>query len=409
MDGDPKDLVPSNRTALKQLVEEQARQLRLLRAELHHVREQLQAASADRTRFIAAASHDLLQPLNAARLYTSALVERTEAHPLQPLAANIQASLLAVEEILSAVLDISRLDSGVARPAPATFPVADLLQKVLVEFTPAARQRGIRLRVSSSSAAVHTDWVMVGRILQNLVSNAVKYTPSGGSVLVGVRRRGGEVRLDVIDTGIGIAPAQQKLIFAEFTRLESGAKAARGLGLGLSIVQRLVDALGLRLVVESEPARGSRFSLFLPQADLPPDTGHQASSDSAHDTVSARVLCVDNELAILDGMTHLLTGWGCDVRAAPSLKFLVEKAVLEGWSPDLVLMDFHLEQASGLDAIEWLHQTVGAHVAAALVTADHSEGVRKLAAFRGIPILHKPVKPAALRALLASLALPPVT
>lgn len=306
---------------------------------------------------------------------------------------------------MSALLDISRLDSGAVHPAPTVFSTRELLDKVLVEFTPAAREKGIRLRIAPSSVPILSDRVMVGRIVQNLVSNAIKYTPSGGHVLVGVRRRGGSLRLDVVDTGIGIAPAQHALIFTEFTRLDAGARIARGLGLGLSIVNRLVATLGLGLELDSVPGKGSRFSVFLPVSARPAVAKAAAGQPGAAPVraLDLRILCVDNEETILNAMSALLGGWGCDVRGATSLKAIVRDKTLEMWLPDLILMDFHLDQTSGLDAIEWLHQNLGGHIPAALLTADRSELVRKLAGARNIPILHKPIKPAALRALVASM------
>ncbi len=401
-ENDLEDIPPPDHTA--QLAEQRA-ELERLQIELLRTREQAQAASTDRTRFIAAASHDLLQPLNAARLYTSTLIERSSGSPLEPLAHSIEASLNTVEEIMSALLDISRLDSGAVHPTRTIFSMRDLLDKVLVEFTPAAREKNIRLRIAPSSVPILADRVMVGRIVQNLVSNAIKYTPAGGHVLVGVRRRGGSLRLDVVDTGIGILPAQHSLIFTEFTRLESGARIARGLGLGLSIVKRLVDTLGLGLELDSVPGRGSRFSVFLPISARPASPRVVSGGPAAVPTraLDLRVLCIDNEEIILNAMAALLGGWGCDVRVATSLRAIARDKTLELWLPDLILMDFHLDQTSGLDAIEWLHQNLGGHIPAALLTADRSETVRKLAAARNIPILHKPIKPAALRALVTSM------
>jgi CheY-like chemotaxis protein/nitrogen-specific signal transduction histidine kinase len=398
-------LAPNGTVDLRSQIEEQRAEIERLQLELIRTREQAQAASTDRTRFIAAASHDLLQPLNAARLYTSTLIERSAGSSLEQLAHSIEASLNTVEEIMAALLDISRLDSGAVHPTPTVFSTRELLDKVLVEFTPAAREKSIRLRIAPSAVPILSDRVMVGRIVQNLVSNAIKYTPAGGHVLVGVRRRGGSLRLDVVDTGIGIAPPQHALIFTEFTRLDAGARIARGLGLGLSIVKRLVATLGLALELDSVPGKGSRFSVFLPVSPRPA-TAKAAAGQPAAVPVHAlnlRILCVDNEETILNAMAALLGGWGCDVRVATSLKAIVRDKTLELWLPDLILMDFHLDQTSGLDAIEWLHQNLGGHIPAALLTADRSELVRKLAGARNIPILHKPIKPAALRALVASL------
>lgn len=387
-------------------VAERTAALTLVNTELEHARAKADAANLDKTRFLAAASHDLLQPLNAARLYTSTLIERAKSTSLAELANAIEASLTAVEDIMSALLDISRIDSGVVRPAPTPFALSETFKKVEVEFAPLARARGVKLCIVPTVLAVKSDRMMLARIVQNLVSNAIKYTHPGGRVLVGARRRGNRVRLDVIDTGVGFNKDQHKLLFAEFSRLEQGARMAQGLGLGLSIVQRLVTALGLTLELDSAEAKGSRFSIYLPAAraaGADPDAA-SAGGEAAFTTLDLKVLCVDNERAILEAMQGLLVHWGCDVRTALSLKQIDRERLLEGWSPDLVLMDYHLEQTSGLDAIEWLRHTVGGHLPAALVTADRSPAVRALAEERGIPVLTKPVKPGALRAAISGLA-----
>lgn len=392
--------------SLEGRVKERTAALTQVNAELESARAKADAANHDKTRFLAAASHDLLQPLNAARLYTSTLIERSKSTGLADLANSIEASLTAVEDIMSALLDISRIDSGALKPAPAPVAARDLLKKIEVEFGPMARERNISLRIVATDSAVLVDRTLVGRIVQNLVSNAIKYTMPGGKVLVGFRRRGSRMRLDVLDTGIGFNKDQHRLLFAEFSRLERGARMAQGLGLGLSIVQRLVAALGLTLELDSMEGRGSRFSLFLP-ATRPiraaPEVG-PAPAEISFGTLGLKVLCVDNERAILEAMEGLLSHWGCDVRTALSLKQIDRERLLEGWYPDLVLMDYHLDQTSGLDAIEWLRHNLGGHLPAALVTADRSPAVRALAEERGIAVVTKPVKPAALRAAISGLA-----
>ena len=391
--------------SLEGRVEERTAALTLLNAELELARAKADAANRDKTRFLAAASHDLLQPLNAARLYTSTLVERAGNAELGELAQSIEASLNAVEEIMAALLDISRIDSGALKPANAPFALSELMRKVEVEFAPMARERGIDLRVVASGAAATGDRALTGRILQNLVSNAIKYTRPGGRVLVGCRYRGARIRVDVIDTGIGFNRDQHALIFAEFSRLEHGARMAQGLGLGLSIVRRLVGALGLTLELDSVEQRGSRFSLYLPRSRTALGTRPvPARQDHGSSIAGLRILCVDNDRSILDAMAGLLGGWGCDVRLALSLRDIAREQLLVGWLPDLVLMDYHLEQTSGLDAIEWLRQNLGGHLPAALVTADHSPAVRALAEERGVAVVAKPVKPAALRATISGLA-----
>lgn len=392
--------------SLEGRVQERTAALTRVNAELEMARAKADAANRDKTRFLAAASHDLLQPLNAARLYTATLIERAGGTELGELAHSIEASLNAVEEIMSALLDISRIDSGALKPSPAPFPMRELLKKIEVEFGPMARERQVELRLVQTSAMALTDRALVGRILQNLVSNAIKYTRPGGRVLVGCRSRGTRLRLDVIDTGIGFNKDQHALIFAEFSRLEHGARMAQGLGLGLSIVKRLVAALGLGLELESREGRGSRFSLYIPltRAARPPAGQEAERVEPASNIANLRILCVDNERAILDAMLGLLSGWGCDVRLARSLKEIDREQILVGWLPDLVLMDYHLDQTSGLDAIEWLRQNVGGHLPAALVTADRSPAVRALAEERGVAVITKPVKPAALRATISGLA-----
>jgi CheY-like chemotaxis protein len=220
---------------------------------------------------------------------------------------------------------------------------------------------------------------------------------------VGARRRGGRVRIDINDTGIGFNRDQHELLFAEFSRLEQGARMAQGLGLGLSIVQRLVAAMGLTLELDSREGKGSRFSLLLPAGQAKPLESLVKASEPARAIAGLRVLCVDNERAILEAMAGLLGGWGCDVRVARSLKEIDKDGVLVGWLPDMVLMDYHLDQTSGLDAIEWLRQNVGGHLPAALVTADRTPTVRKLAEERGIAVVTKPVKPGALRAVIGGM------
>ncbi|MBJ6988768.1 PAS-domain containing protein [Devosia sp. MC521] len=390
---------------LEKRVEDRTAALKQVNLELEKARHKADAANHDKTRFLAAASHDLLQPLNAARLYTSTLIERAKTTDFAELANSIEASLTAVEDIMSALLDISRIDSGALHLAPTQLAAQDILKKIEVEFAPMARERSISLRIVKTKATVLADRSIVGRIVQNLVSNAIKYTPVGGKVLVGLRRRGNRWRIDVIDTGIGFNKDQFKLVFAEFSRLEKGARMAQGLGLGLSIVQRLVTAADLTLELDSKEGRGSRFSIYLPVAR--PLRGtislKRETPEATIGVLNLKVLCVDNERDIIEAMEGLLTNWGCQVRSALSLKQIDKEGLLEGWYPDLVLMDYHLDQTSGLDAIEWLRHNLGGHLPAALVTADRSPQVRAIAEERGIAVVTKPVKPAALRATISNL------
>jgi signal transduction histidine kinase len=250
-------------------VRERTRELTRLNEELERARAQAEEANSGKTRFLAAASHDILQPLNAARLYAASLAQRRMRREERRLAANIDASLDAVEEILGAILDISRLDTGALKPEITVFPLSDILQPLEVEFGHVARDRGLGLRIVDCALPVRSDRRLLRRLLQNLVSNAVKYTASG-RVLVGCRRSGGTVRIEIHDTGAGIPAPKHKLIFREFQRLEDGVRQARGLGLGLSIVERISRVLDHPIGLRSAAGRGSVFTVDVPVTTAAP-------------------------------------------------------------------------------------------------------------------------------------------
>src|SRR4029077_369581 len=238
-------------------------------------------ANVSKTRFIAAASHDILQPLNAARLYVTSLIERQRAGGDSGLVHNIDASLEAVEEIFAALLEISRLDTGAMQPEMSDFRIDGLLARLDVEFAPLARAKGLTLKFLPSSLAVRSDRRLLRRLLQNLVSNAIKYTPRG-RVLVGCRRRRGKLRIDVIDTGLGIPAGKQKIIFKEFQRLDQGARAARGLGLGLSIVERIARVLDHKIRLRSASGKGATFSVEIATVSAPVRTNVVSKATAAH-------------------------------------------------------------------------------------------------------------------------------
>ena len=388
---------------LEQRVRERTEELTRLNRELVLATRQADDANASKTRFLAAASHDILQPLNAARLYAASLVERMRQTPDAELADNIDASLDAVEEILTTLLDISRLDSGALTPQWSSVPIDDLFRQLAREYEPVAREKGLDLRFVATSLSVRSDRRLLRRLLQNLVSNAVKYT-SDGRVLVGARRRGGTLRIEVLDTGQGIPESRQKDVFREFQRLPQGEKAARGLGLGLSIVERIAKALDNEVALTSEPGRGSVFSIELPVTRLAIIIRPTAERKQPRvPPMRITVLVLDNEPAVLDGMRTLLAGWGCDVTTAATPDQALGLCG-GGPAPDVVIADFHLDDGDGLAAIAALRQPLGAGLPAVLVTADRSPGLAEQARSAGVAILNKPVKPAALRALLAQLS-----
>jgi Na+/proline symporter/CheY-like chemotaxis protein len=398
-------LARANET-LERRVRERTEELTRLNGELSRAKAEADEANIGKTRFLAAAGHDILQPLNAARLYATSLVEKTTATPLETHATHIDQSLDAVEEILGALLDISRLDAGALKPEFGVFRIDEILKALVVEFEPVARDRGLELKVLPCSLSVRSDRRLLRRLVQNLVSNAIKYTP-GGRVLVGVRRRRGRISVEVLDTGLGICAAQQKVIFQEFQRLDQGAKIARGLGLGLSIVERIGRVLSHPIGLTSRPGKGSRFFVEVPTAAAMPnveaDAGLPRPGNARFDGLT--VLCLDNEETILDGMEALLVGWGVHVLKARDQKDASEQLATlvkaTGHCADILLVDYHLDDGNGIDAVVQLRWRFGSDLPAALITADRGPQVRREATEKAISILNKPVKPAALRAVLA--------
>lgn len=390
---------------LERRVRARTEELVRVNTDLARAKAQAEDANASKTRFLAAASHDILQPLNAARLYATALVERGQNGADAgdaALAHNVDASLEAVEEILTALLDISRLDAGALRAEMSVFRLDEILQQLQREFEPIAAAKNLRLVFVPTSLTVRSDRRLLRRLLQNLVSNAVKYTPSG-HVLVGVRRLGDKARVQVLDTGLGIPASKQKLIFQEFERLDQGARTARGLGLGLSIVERISRVLAHPLVLRSSVGKGSAFGVDVPRAPaLPVAKAAGATPDVAATPLSGlTLLVIDNEESILSGMEMLLSGWGCTVVTATGLKQARQHLRKRGLKPDVILADYHLDEGDGLEAIVTLRWALGIETPAVLLTADRTPEVREAAAARNAHLLNKPLKPAALRALLS--------
>lgn len=375
-------------------------------AELEASRAEAEAANLGKTRFIAAASHDLLQPLHAARLFTAALVDRDAGNDL---GSKIDASLGAVESLLDALLDISKLDAGAFRPEKRAFALQPLLESLATAFAPMAAQRGVELTIVPTRAFVSTDPAFLRRILQNFLSNALRYGQVEGCpprVLLGCRRCGDGLRIEVRDNGPGIAPDKQAVIFDEFVRLhaeEDEPREERGLGLGLAIVERIGRMLDLPVALASAPGRGSTFSVVVPRVATVVAGPVTEAVPSAAVSLDAEtvVLCIDNEARVREAMTALLEGWGCRVVPVATQAEALSAVAHAGRLPDLVLADLHLDnEPDGLEVIDALRRAWGRTVPAALVTADRDPTLRLRARARQVELLHKPVKPAALRALL---------
>lgn len=387
---------------LEKRVRERTEQLTRLNSELAQAKMTAEDANISKTRFLAAASHDILQPLNAARLYVTSLVERQNGGENARLVDNIDDSLEAIEEILGALLDISRLDAGAMTPSLSSFRMNDLMRSLQVEFTPMAREKQIELRFVSSTLAVKSDRVLLRRLLQNLISNAIKYTPKG-KVLVGCRPQGKTLKISIHDTGLGIPMHKRGEIFKEFHRLDQGARIARGLGLGLSIVERIARVLDHGIAIDANRSGGSHFSLTLPIAK---GITHVAALTAAN--ISAKmpmsgttIVCIENDPAILDGMKTLLMGWDARVIAALEPSAAIEAVANTEERVTGLLVDYHLDRGNGIGAIRDIRHRFGANIPAILITADRSPHVREAARAYGITVLNKPVKPATLRALLS--------
>jgi Na+/proline symporter/CheY-like chemotaxis protein/two-component sensor histidine kinase len=393
--------------SLERRVVERTGELVKLNSELARAKADAEAANLGKTRFIAAASHDILQPLNAARLFTSSLVERQSRTGNDQLVHNLDASLEAVEEILSALLDISRLDAGATKPQVSSFQIGELLQALAVEMAPAANDRGVKLAVLPSSLMVRSDRKLLRRIVQNLMSNAVKYAP-GQRVVVGCRRRNDAVRIEVHDTGPGIPEDKLRAIFLEFERLRPGDGSVPGLGLGLSIVERIARMLDHQLEVRSTLSRGSMFALTVPQSR---SMCHPAAVEAQSRQPVARpgelagttVLVVDNEEAILRGMDALLGHWQMPVITATNGAQAIAAAACSPSPVGIVVADYHLEREDGLKVIEKLRAEAGRMIPAILITADRSRAVQDRAAKLGVVHMRKPIRSAALRAALSHL------
>lgn len=392
------EALKSSNETLERRVKERTAELTKLNQALTKTKAAAEEANLDKTRFLAAASHDLLQPLNAARLYTTSLVERMKAKEETRLIANVDASLSAVEDILSTLLDISHLDSGALKPERSRFRIDDVLSELLVAFAPLAEENNIELRMVKCGLSVYSDRRLIRRVLQNFISNAIKYT-SSGKVLIGCRRLSGHVRIEVHDSGPGIPKSKTSLVFKEFHRL---GEDVPGLGLGLSIVQRIGKVLDHPIDVTSKLGHGSVFSITLPIASRSKLTNVSARPAQAQLTNLSEtlVLCIDNEQEILDGMNVLLSGWGCRVLLAKTGRSALRKSSSQPGRPDIILADYHLDKENGLDVIEKLRAKFGQDVPAVLITADRSRDVADLAQSKNIIVMNKPVKPAALRASL---------
>lgn len=363
--------------------------------------DEAERANHAKSRFLAAASHDLRQPMHALGLFVAELAERLHGSAHRPLIRQIEESVSAMEDLLDALLDMSKLDAGGVTARRSGFALQPLLTRIVDDFTADALQRGLRLKVRPTSLWVESDPLLLERIMLNLVSNAVRYTQRGG-VLVAARRRGDRVLVEVRDSGPGIPDEAHEMIFEEFYQLQNPARArGQGLGLGLAIVRRLSALLGHDIRVHSRPGRGAVFSITLPRVGCPDSAHSDHEPESLPVKLAMAVMVIDDDPGSRTSISGLLASWGCDVLCAATLSEARDAIRQRDRPPSLILCDFRLAAvASGIDVLDALLAEQAGNIAAALVTGDTDPQVRRMAAARGYPVLHKPVRPARLRALI---------
>ncbi len=381
------------RETLEQRVQERT-------CELEAARDEAERANASKSRFVAGASHDLLQPLNAAKLFLSSL-SHTELNPDQrAIADRIRSAFESVETILGALLDISNLDIGSAKAEIGPMPLAPLMKSIDQEFQPLARERGLALTVMPTALWVESDPAYLRRILQNLVVNALRYT-GAGRVLVGVRRKGARLSLEVCDTGPGIPPERRADIFREFVRLDTSVDAPQGMGLGLAIVERSCALLDHPLGLDSEPGRGTRFTVSVPVVPCAAVLEERAAD--SHQTPPLDdmiVIVIENDADVRAGMISLLEDWGTSPLETAGLADAAALIEDVGEAPDVIIADYVLDDgANGLDAITALRSRHGA-IPAVLVSADRSAELKLRAQAADVTLLHKPLELHRLRAVL---------
>lgn len=371
---------------------------------LRHEKEVAEAANRSKSSFLAAASHDLRQPVHALGLFVGALRTIPMNDEGQQLVAQIEASTNAMDGLFSALLDISRLDAGIVEVHEADFDIGEQLRRICSEHAHEAATKNVLLQCAPSSAIVRSDPVLVERIIRNLISNAIRYTDHG-RVLVGCRRRRGALAVQVLDTGRGIPAELQSKVFEEYFQLGNPERdRTKGLGLGLAIVRRLAELLGLEVGLTSITGRGSCFEIVIPMASpqaLPARPDHDERTAPA----KGLVVVIDDERAIRDGMAALLVSWGYDVVSAASGDETIELLSQRDERPVVIVSDYRLRAGeTGLAVIERLQTEYNESIPAILITGDTSPGRLAEAYASGLLLLHKPVKNSRLRAALANLS-----
>jgi len=358
-------------------------------------------ANMSKTKFLAAVSHDLLQPLNAAQLFNGSLAEQVKDKNLQSLVGSVATSLNDLENLICTLVDISKLDAGVVKADKSSFNLADLLDNLANEYQQQTTHYQVTLSYVPSHFIVNTDSVLLARVLRNFLSNAFRYT-NNGKILLGCRRKGNFVSIEVWDNGVGIAKDKINEIFQEFKRLKTSKMAFRnGLGLGLAIVDKISKVLEHPIKVKSTRGKGSMFSIQVPLGKIDQlPINNEKYSNALQSTILAqrKIWIIDNDLNICHGMTHLLGGWGCNVITATSLKDLKQQVDIYHDSVDILIVDYHLDdEKTGLDVIKNINNGRDSVLPTLMITANYSKSLKDEIKNTDILLLNKPVKPMKLK------------
>ena len=368
---------------------------------LREEKAKVEAANRDKTRFLASASHDLRQPVHALTLFADALHPQLTSAKAHSLLDNMNRSIEALNQLLGSLLDISKLDADIIKPSLLHFPVHVLLDQLNTEYAPQAHAKGLDWRVDAGQLIVHSDPVLLDTLLRNLISNAIRYTHAGG-IEISCTALDANIRIDIADTGVGIPSDQHQDIFREFYQLENPERdRSKGLGLGLAIVDRLASLLEHRVTLDSEPGKGSRFAVILPAGDLTAVIRPTVRDFGQDDVSGLRIVVIDDEAAVREGMQAVLEGWGCETLLAGSEDEALEKIKAHGQAPQVIISDYRLRDGkTGEQAIERLRREFGGDIPALIITGDTAPDRLHEAQESGHTLMHKPVQPGKLRAYL---------
>ncbi|MDP2561576.1 PAS domain-containing hybrid sensor histidine kinase/response regulator [Psychrobium sp. 1_MG-2023] len=374
---------------------------RKAQANLLSAKKEAEQANQSKSKFLAAVSHDLLQPLNAAKLFTSSVSDMISSPDKRKLIGNIANSLDDLESLICTLVDISKLDAGVVKADKNSFNLGELMDNLVTEYRHLAPQYSVKLHYVRPNLVVNSDSVLLARILRNFLSNAFRYTEQG-KVLLGCRRTDEHVYIEVWDNGAGIAEDELSVIFQEFKRLKSSAKAfSNGLGLGLAIVDKLSTVLEHPIKVRSEQFKGSMFSVKVPLGTIVRPKTSQLNplvQHSNNNLNGAKIWVVDNDQTICEGMAVLLSNWGCEVITATDYSDLANQVDIANSCADLLILDYHLDDGvTGLQVAEQIKQARGESLPMIMITANYSQSLKNFVKKKHILLLNKPVKPMKLK------------